>query len=310
MSIVTVTLNPAIDQTISVNHLHIGEVHRAQSVHYTAGGKGIMVASCLADWHAEPIIVTGLLGNHNAVLVKSAFQQKNIQDKFVQVAGANRTNIKIVDPSDTTDINLPGISATAEALNQLLQFLETPCDIAVLSGSLPLNCANDVYVRMLSVLQKHDAKVILDASGEALREALKAEIKPYCIKPNMAELSDWVGRLLNSQDDVICEARQLITSGIQLVVISMGAEGALFIDSEQVIKASLKANTILTTVGAGDAMVAGIATALREGLSLEATARLSSAFAVAKLGFIGPDLPERKVVEILASQVVIEQLEG
>ena len=310
MSIITVTLNPAIDQTIAVSQLKVGEVHRATSVHYTAGGKGIMVASCLADWHDEPISVTGLLGIDNAVVFKSVFQEKNIEDKFVHVAGTNRTNIKIVDNHQTTDVNLPGISATEEALQQLLNCLETPYDIVILSGSLPLHCCHDAYAQMLEVLKKNHSKVIVDASGEALIEALQTETKPYCIKPNRLELSQWAGHELSSFNDIHQEARKLLATGIQLVVISLGEEGALFFNHKSVLKAYLKASTIMTTVGAGDAMVAGIATALQENAPLERIARLSIAFAVAKLGSIAPSLPDKKIIESLAENVVIEQIGG
>lgn len=310
MSIITVTLNPAIDQTITVNHLQVGEVHRAESVHYTAGGKGIMVAACLADWHEDSIIATGLLGCDNAVIFKSTFQQKQIQDQFIHVAGINRTNIKIVDHQDTTDINLPGISATEAQISQLLAVLDKNYDIAVLSGSLPIHCREDVYVKILEVLEKYPTKTIVDASGEALKAVLKNPVKPYCIKPNIDELSGCLGRSFGNISEVITEAKALLATGLKLVVISMGSEGALFIDAAQVIKAFLKAPKILTTVGAGDAMVAGIATALKEGASLERIARLSTAFSVAKLGFIGPNLPSHAAVEALASQVLIEQLEG
>lgn len=310
MSIITVTLNPAIDQTITVKQLKVGEVHRAQSVYYTAGGKGIMVASCLADWHDEPISVTGFLGIDNAVVFKSVFQEKQIQDKFIHVAGTNRTNIKIVDEHQTTDVNLPGISSTEEALQQLLNCLETPYDIVILSGSLPLHCRHDAYAQMLEVLKKNHSKVIVDASGEALIEALQTETKPYCIKPNRLELSQWAGRELSSLHDIHQEARKLLATGIQLVVISLGEEGALFFNHKSVLKAYLKASTIMTTVGAGDAMVAGIATALRENAPLERIARLSTAFAVAKLGSIAPSLPDKKIIELLAENVVIEQIGG
>lgn len=310
MSIITVTLNPVIDQTITVKELKAGEVHRAQSVYYTAGGKGIMVASCLADWHDEPIAVTGFLGIENAVVFKSVFQEKKIEDKFIHVAGTNRTNIKIVDDHQTTDVNLPGISSTEADLQQLLQSLEMPYDIVILSGSLPLNCSNDAYAQMLEVLKKTHSKVIVDASGEALIEALQADIKPYCIKPNLSELSQWAGRNLSSMDDIYLEARKLLATGIQLVVISLGEAGALFCNQNNILKACLKASTILTSVGAGDAMVAGIATALRENASLERIARLSTAFAVAKLGSIAPSLPNKDTIESLAENVVIEQIGG
>lgn len=310
MSIMTMTLNPAIDQTIRVDRLQVGEVQRAQSVHYTAGGKGLMVASCLADWHDDSITVAGLLGQDNAAIFEAMFKAKNLHDEFIRVDGINRTNIKIVDSEETTDINLPGISSSEEAFQAVLKGLKDQYEIAILSGSLPANCSTDAYAQMLQILHANQTKVIVDASGDALVTTLKADIKPYCIKPNIVELSEWVGHPLTSLSDVIMEARKLLASGIQLVVISMGGDGALFIDHQNVLKASLKAPSILTTVGAGDAMVAGIATALRENGSLERIARLSTAFSVSKLGSIAPNLPDKSIVESFASQVVIENMES
>lgn len=310
MSIMTMTLNPAIDQTIRVDRLQVGEVQRAQSVHYTAGGKGLMVASCLADWHDDSITVAGLLGQDNAAIFEAMFKAKNLHDEFIRVDGINRTNIKIVDSEETTDINLPGISSSEEAFQAVLKGLKDQYEIAILSGSLPANCSTDAYAQMLQILHANQTKVIVDASGDALVTTLKADIKPYCIKPNIVELSEWVGHPLTSLSDVIMEARKLLVSGIQLVVISMGGDGALFIDHQNVLKASLKAPSILTTVGAGDAMVAGIATALRENGSLERIARLSTAFSVSKLGSIAPNLPDKSIVESFASQVVIENMES
>lgn len=310
MSILTITMNPAIDQTVKVDKLCVGEVQRAESVHYTAGGKGINVASCLADWNVSQITVSGLMGQANRQIFDELFQAKNIQDRFVRVEGHNRTNIKIVDREDTTDINLPGISSNAAAFAEVLQNLQVDYEIAVLSGSLPTGCDSHAYVEMLAQLQKSSAKVIVDASGEALVKTLEADVKPYCIKPNIVELSDWVGKPLVSVEAAIDEADKLIASGIILVVISMGGDGALFITDQEVIKASLKAPKVLTTVGAGDAMVAGIAAALQENKNLERVARLSTAFAVSKLAYIGPILPEKSVVEAYATEVVIERLRG
>lgn len=310
MSIITVTLNPAIDQTINLKQLVVGEVQRAESVHYTAGGKGVMVASCLADWHDDSIVVAGLLGQDNAAIFEALFQQKNIHNEFTYVAGTNRTNIKIVDEKATTDINLPGIASTQETLEKVCQCLDDQYEIAILSGSLAPNCNDNSYVRMLEILSDYPTKTIVDASGQALIATLNSAIKPYCVKPNALELSDWVGRSLTNLDDIITEAKKLQSSGIPLVVISMGGDGALFIDDQAVLLASLTAPEVLTTVGAGDAMVAGIASALRENSDLERIARLSTAFAIAKLGFIGPNLPEKSMVEGFASQVVIKRMEG
>ena len=112
--IVTVTLNPAIDETITLGHLAPGQVNRAQAASFQPGGKGINVASCLADWFDVPITVTGFLGAGNAAVFDALFARKRLIDRFRRLPGETRTNIKLLHDGETTDINVPGLSAGAE----------------------------------------------------------------------------------------------------------------------------------------------------------------------------------------------------
>ncbi|PTQ11564.1 1-phosphofructokinase [Sphingomonas oleivorans] len=311
MTVLTVTLNPAIDQTIALDRLVRGAVHRAHSVRYDAGGKGVNVASCLADW-GVPVAVTGLLGRENAAVFEALFAAKRIDDRFVRADGVTRTNIKLVDDEETTDINLPGLTATPQALDAVTETataLVRRGDIAILSGSLPLGCAPDHYAQLIAALGESEMRVILDASGPALTAALAAPVLPFCIKPNRHELAAWAGTSLDTLDDLVAAARQLHARGVALVIVSMGAEGALFLSDEATLVAGLPAAELASTVGAGDAMVAGIAAALVEGAGLERIARLSTAFAVAKIGRAGPHLPDLATVRALADEVNIRVLE-
>lgn len=308
MTIATITLNPAIDQTVTLDELRRGHVHRAASVRFNAGGKGVNVASCLADW-GLPVAAAGLLGRDNAGSFEALFRAKGIEDRFIRVDGATRTNIKLVDETETTDINLPGFSATAEALGRAADeavALAARCDLAVLAGSLPPGAPPDHYADLLARLQPTGKPVILDASGAPLAAALAGPLKPHAIKPNIAELAEWAGEPCRGIADVARVARKLQASGIALVVVSMGAEGALFCAADGLLSARLPAVSGGSTVGAGDAMVAGIAAALAAGADLERTARLASAFAVGKLGLPGPNLPGRDIIEKLAAQAGID----
>lgn len=309
MSIITVTLNPAIDQTITIDRLTVGEVHRAESVHYNAGGKGIMVASCLAEWGLTELSATGLLGEDNADIFIKALDDKGITNQFIKVPGSNRTNIKIVDQEDTTDINLPGIKGSESALGKVIQKVQGDYGLVVISGSLPETLDKDTYQTMIQQIPPK-SRVILDASSDALIYALKGQRVPYCVKPNALELSQWAEKTLTTDTEILGEAVKLLDLGIQIVVISMGSSGAYFLSKEGVFKAYLSAPKIVTTVGAGDAMVAGISAAIREGGNLERIARLGTAFSVSTLGFIGPHLDEKSIVEDLASRVQIEKREG
>ena len=311
--IVTVTLNPALDQTVMLDTLKPGAVNRARSVRVDAGGKGVNVASCLADW-GLPVTATGLLGRDNPSVFESLFAQKRIDDQFVRIDGQTRTNIKIVaaDSGDTTDINLPGAQADAASLAEVSATLARLCDrrgIAVLSGSLPSGIEADAYAALLKQTAVCGMRTLLDTSGAPLAAALEGDAVPYAVKPNRHELEAWSGRTLDTPRKLLTAARELQSLGIVLVAISLGEQGALFADGEQeAFIARPPAIQTQSTVGAGDAMVAGIAAALIEPCNLEALARLATAFAAAKLGLPGPHLPERDKVLALATATHIERL--
>ena len=312
-TIVTVTLNPALDQTVLLDSLQPGAVNRANSVRLDAGGKGINVASCLADW-GLPTIATGLLGRDNTSEFESLFARKRIDDRFVRIAGQTRTNIKIVaaDSGDTTDINLPGAQADAESFAQVQAALGQLCEpggISVLAGSLPAGIDTAAYAALLRQAAACGMRSLLDTSGAPLTAALRSEAVPYAIKPNRHELESWCGRKLDTPARLLAAARELQGLGIVLVVISMGAEGALFVDGDaQALIARPPVIETQSTVGAGDAMVAGIAAAMIERRDLESLARLATAFATAKLGLAGPNLPAREQVLALADATRIERL--
>jgi 1-phosphofructokinase len=311
-TIVTVTLNPAIDETIVLEALTPGHVHRAVAVARHAGGKGVNVASCLADWGCVDVSATGFIGSGNAGIFEALCAAKGVRDLFVRLPGETRTNIKLAHDGDTTDINLPGLPVTNAALGALREVIGrlagAEC-IVLLGGSLPPGVPGTIYAELLAALRPTGARVLLDTSGAPLTAALGGDVLPFCIKPNRAELEAFCGRALPGRDDVIVAAQSLRARGIALVVISLGAEGALFV-GEQVLHAALPALRAASTVGAGDAMVAGMIAAMAENADLATTARLATAFAVGKLGQAGPNLPARDILDALAGQVTIKIVEG
>lgn len=312
--VVTVTLNPAIDQTITVEALKPGSVHRAKAVRHNAGGKGVNVASCLADW-GTPVVATGLLGAANAAPFEALFQAKGITDAFLRLPGETRVNIKIADlaANDTTDINLPGLSAGEDALRRVqetVRQLVEPGTPVLLAGSLPEGVPADAYATLTADLTSAGARVVLDSSGAPLAAALASTgAQPHCIKPNRHELEDWAGRPLPTDADLLDAARGLHRRGVSVVVVSLGADGALFVHGARALHGRLPPVQALSTVGAGDAMVAGLIAAFQQNGGLEDVARLSVAFAAAKLGRFGPNLPDPATVRSLASQVVLTRLD-
>ncbi|MER2604440.1 MAG: 1-phosphofructokinase [Siculibacillus sp.] len=310
--VVTVTLNPAIDLTVAVDRFVVGTVQRARTAVSTVGGKGINVAGCLADWGAA-VAVTGVLGRANDVAFADFFAEKKIADRFVRTAGETRTNIKIADlaTGDTTDLNLPGLTfaeGTFDAVRATLMRSAAPGRPVVLAGSLPDGLPESAWSTLIDDLARLDARVVLDTSGHPLAAALAGATLPHAIKPNAHELEQLLGRPLPTIADLVAAARDLVRRGVALVVVSRGAEGALFVDAETALAARLPAMTVLSTVGAGDAMVAGVVAGLVEGAALDRLARLAVAFATAKLQRIGPHLGSPALVASLAERVDVTVL--
>src|SRR5436309_2473091 len=194
MKIATVTLNPAIDQTVRVDNFRPNSVNRAQGIRFDASGKGVNVASFLADY-GHDTAVTGYLGQGNVDIFEQFFAYKRIDDCFIRVPGNTRVNVKVVDEvnQQTTDINTPGQSPPEEAMNTLFETigqLANTCDWFVLSGSLPPGVPAAIYAMIITGLKQRKKHIILDTSGEALREGLQAG--PTIVKPNLEELEQLV----------------------------------------------------------------------------------------------------------------------
>lgn len=310
--VLTLTLNPAIDETVMLDALRPGEVNLARGMRRDAGGKGVNVARCLADW-GVPVVATGLLGARNAAIFERLFDARGIGDRFRRLDGDTRTNIKLVHDGLTTDINLPGLApapADLDALRATLLEAAGEAALVALSGSLPAGVPVDFYATLGRELAARGARVVLDTSGAALAAALAGPAGlPFCVKPNRAELEAWAGRSLASPAALIDAAARLRGRGVRLVAVSLGAEGALFVSAEGTLHAQLAAlpreSATGSTVGAGDAMVAGICAALGEGADLDGIARLATAFAVTHLA--GARLADRAAVAQLAGGVTLRR---
>ena len=280
---VTVTLNPAIDQTVTIPGFAAGRVNRVEHERSNPGGKGVNVASNLADW-GERVAVTGFLGIENPAPFEALFAAKQIDDYFVRIAGETRKGIKIVDPisKQTTDINFPGAAPAETDLASLLTQIENLALHAgryfVLAGSVPPGVDPGIYGELIALLKSRGCKVALDTSGQPLTHALQAV--PHIIKPNIHELGGLLGESLANTSDVIRAGRKLNENGIEIVAVSMGSEGACFLTAHEAVIARSPDIEVKSTVGAGDAMVAGIVAAQLAKLSLADCARLASAFSL------------------------------
>lgn len=308
--IFTVTLNPAIDKTVVIPDFSVGSLNRIQSIRIDAGGKGFNVSKCLKKLGVNSTagaILGGATGEHLLALMA----QMGIDTLSVTISEQSRTNLKIIDPSSgvTTEINEPGPEVPYSALEELKNRIAakiSPGDIVILSGSLPKGANASLYYKWTKFFQSLGAIVFLDSDGEAMR--LGVEARPNFIKPNDAELSRIVGQDLSTLRALIEAGRELLKKGIEEIVISLGAAGAIFMSASGVFKADALNVPVLNTVGAGDAMVAAMAYGLEKKLPWETRMRLAMAMGAASVMHDGTQAPDADLVWKLAEQVEIQKV--
>lgn len=308
--IVTVTMNPAIDKTVDVEILERGGLNRIKHVEIDAGGKGINVSKTIHEIGGDSI-VTGFIAGNTGRIIQNVMNEWNIRSDFIEVSGETRTNTKVFEKQgDLTELNEPGPSVQEKDMQALFKKLEGYAredTLFVLAGSVPYNVENDIYKRMIEMVHKKGAKVLLDADGELFTNAITAG--PDIIKPNRVELEQYAGMdYIASEQELLRIARSLTEDGIETVVVSMGKSGALFLQGDYQVRCpgiKVKAHS---TVGAGDAMVAALAHAWDQKMTIEETIKLCMAVSAGAVTTIGTKPPSREVVDSLLEQVFIEKL--
>lgn len=306
--IYTVTLNPAIDKTVVIKNFNPGAVNRVKSVREDPGGKGINVSKCLKNLGAESTAAMILAGDTGRRL-KTMVENLQIPVLAVWAEGENRTNLKIIDPErmENTDINEPGPAVNGKLLEELklaIGSLIRPEDIVILSGSLPAGVDRSLYGAWTAYFRGLGACVYLDADGEPMHKGLAAV--PYMIKPNDGELAALLGKNL-TVEEMLQEGKRLHDTGIAEVVISLGGDGALFVNADGVFRAEGLKVEVKSTVGAGDSMVAAMAFGQARKLEREKMLRLAIAMGAASVMQSGTQSPEADLVWELAEQVKIKK---
>lgn len=308
--IITVTMNPAIDKTVEIDSLVEGGLNRIKKVEYDAGGKGINVSKTIRELGGHSI-ATGFLGGNNGKTIASVLKDKGIASDFIWVDGETRTNTKVFEENGTlTELNEPGPVITEEQIQELMEKLLGYAGIdtlVVLSGSIPAGVPKDTYARIIREVHKKGAKVLLDADGELFR--LGVEAAPDMIKPNRVELEEYAGMDYRaSEEELLKIAEKFREKGIGTIAVSMGKSGAMFLLEDTAAKCPALKVKAHSTVGAGDAMVAGLAYAWNEKLPADEKIRLCIAVSAGAVTTIGTKPPAKDLVEELKKQVTVEYI--
>lgn len=299
--ILTLTTNPALDLTVQLGPLQVGQVNRSEAMLSHAAGKGINVAQVLADL-GHTLTVAGFLGVDNQQPFESLFARRGFVDEFVRVPGETRSNIKLAESSGRiTDLNGPGPQVSLQAQQSLATRVEQIAgdfDAVVVAGSLPRGVDAQWLKTLLLRLKAMGLKVALDTSGEALRAGLQAS--PWLIKPNTEELADALDAPIISIAAQAHAAATLRQRGIGHVVISQGSEGVHWFSADVALQALPPKVSVASTVGAGDSLLAGMVHGLLSGHKPEQTLRTATAIAamaVTQIGFGINDTVQLKRLE-------------
>ncbi|HEM5684406.1 TPA: tagatose-6-phosphate kinase [Streptococcus suis] len=263
--ILTITLNPSVDIAYQLDTFHLDTVNRVENVQKTAGGKGLNVTRVLKQI-GEDVVATGFIGGEIGSYVKKQLTRNDIKNSFVEIGSETRNCIAVLHDGKQTEILEQGPTIQEhEALNFIehLEIILNNIDVVVISGSLPKGLASNYYVNVIELCKKCGVAVVLDCSGEALKNVLESLQKPTVIKPNTEELSQLIGK--NVTDD-IQELKSVLSGqlfqGIEWIVISLGAQGAFAKHNDKFYRVRIPKIKVVNPVGSGDSTVAGIAAGL------------------------------------------------
>jgi 1-phosphofructokinase/tagatose 6-phosphate kinase len=311
--IVTVTLNAALDRTLTVPNFQRGQRHRASDVLTLAGGKGINIARALKRLDV-PVVATGLAGGRTGTRIVEELTAEAILNDFVRIGEESRTSTAVVDPTESayTEINEWGPKVTAGELEVLLdkiRYLSRGADFVVFAGSLPRGVEEDFYAEATRELTRRGVQVVLDAEGPPLRFGTEAE--PWLVSPNQREAEHVVGQELEDEEDFLMALDALAELGARNVHITLESGCyALFREDRQARRYRALAPTVepVSTVGAGDALLAQFIAAHVAGKSAEEALKLAVAAGAASTLEVGAGRFDPREAGRLVAGIQVDEL--
>ncbi len=313
LKIITVTVNPALDLTVYTDSLRVGDVHAVSFIRKDSGGKGINVSKVLHRLGVSTI-ATGFLGGSVGHWIRSDLSRQSIQHRFLEIDGETRTNVKIITPTEETQLNGTGGLITNHDLDRLIEQLHSlvqPGDAVVIAGSIPGDADYTMYRTIIESFGKADERSIfiaLDTSGQALTEAVQA--RPNFVKPNVEELEQWWGSPLRLESEIAHAARELRSQGGEIVCVSMGDKGTLLVTSEGLYRAIPPVITPKSTIGAGDSIVAGFVSQFHKNRKPHEALVYATACGTATVMHAGSEVCTKEEAEAILPQIQLHVMEG
>ena len=314
--IITVTPNAAVDKTLTVPNFQTGFRHRASESLTLPGGKGVNIARALKSL-AEPVVVTGLVGGRAGQQIVEGLQRENILNDFVHIGGESRTSTAVVDPTTMTQTEVveygPVVTEPeTEALMEKIEYLARGARFVVLAGSLPRKVSEDFYAVVMQRIRRHRCFVVLDSAGEPLRLGVRG--RPNLITPNVREAEDLVGHEFHDDQDVVDASALISELGSRNVIIktSHGCVARFQLGRKQrVFRAMIPPlGSVVSTVGSGDAFLAGFISARFRKLDLSECLRHALAVGAANTQRYGAGVLDLGLADELLGGAEVEELGG
>lgn len=287
--ILCVNLNAAIDKTLVVPNFRLNDIHRPQQVLALAGGKGCNVARAIKSLGGQ-CVVTGWVGGLAGQFIEESAKSEGLETAFVHTRSESRTCLSILDPVNgtLTELYEQGNPVTASEIDEFVVWFRKHVSryaAVTFSGSLPPGVPLDFYAGLIEIANAARVPTFLDTGGEALKRGIGA--KPVLAKLNKSEFEEWVGKRLDTMDDVKREVFAYSRHHGMTVVVTLGARGALCVQKDQVLWAEPPTVEAVSAVGSGDTLLAGLALGIEQSLSLEDSLRQGVAAGAANAMTLG-----------------------
>lgn len=299
---ITITLNPAIDTMLTVKTLNEKKQSMILSKKRVAGGKGINISKVLKQL-GEKTFATGLLGGTNGKFIAKELSKLHIDHQFIKIDGETRENYKIFSQEEnkTFEFNESGPSCDMNHFYELIILLKSLIksnDSVIISGSAPIDFNADIYKVLIDEVKPLAKHIILDTSKDWFKEGLTAI--PNLIKPNLEELKDYSQKDLDDEAKIVEEALKICDKGVSEVLVSLGKNGSLYVSNTHIYKIDVPNIEIKSTVGAGDALLAGFVSS-RGKYNLEEALTRAAAISLAYIS-------NREDIDLLQSLIKIKKL--
>lgn len=309
LSVAVLSLNPAVDITYQIPRLVADQKVHALESRYDPGGNGINVGRALKRLGAQACtfcVVAGEIGR----FLRHQLDAQLDQVSYLEVEGETRINGTILESVTGAQFEVSGVGpeVSTRQWDDLLDRFVTHCGngLAIITGSLQPGLPADLYAQAVRRVRAAGGRAVVDSHDELLRNAIEAQ--PFLIKPNRFELENLVGKSLQDHQDIIREARRLQDRGVAWVCVSLGAEGAMLVTPHSVLLGKAPSVPVISTVGAGDSMVAGMASLLAQGASAEDALREGIACSAATVMQPGTELFDTRTVDRLRAEVSVTRL--